>query len=238
MVNKCLFYILVPLCGYGQSKVRVLDQNNVPVPYADILVEKSIVTTSDSLGYFISGQIGPEQQYIITALGFEESLISGDVTQVVLTPKANALDEVVVFKPKYSHTEKYGKATKRGRAVAVNFDAGNSQFLKYVPNKSTIADPLFIKAISFYTKASSKNRKISIVFLSIGRDGKPSQIINDQNFIYRLKEGTHLNNINVSRLQIQLPAEGLFIGIQHLLIDDNKYYAPSTAKKRVKQLLL
>ncbi len=228
---KYILAILFSCFGYGQNKIRVVDaQTSEPVSYANVWKENRIYSTTDSLGYFNYIQ-KDNQNYKITAIGYIDKYVDINVSNILLEPKNTILDEVIIYKPSFVHIEKYGKA-KRGIMIGVNFDAKISQFIKYIPNNSKTNKVLFINSVSLYTNTSSKNRKINIVLYSVGQDGIPNEMINNENIICNLKEGRKLNKIDLKKLKIILPKEGVFIGIQHLLIEGNKYYSSENNPNR------
>lgn len=221
---KYFLIILFSCLGYSQDRIRVLNaQTSEPVSYANVWKENKIFTATDSLGYFISNQKN-NVNYKITAIGYNEKYINSTDSIILIVPKENLLQEVKIYNPKYLHTEKYGNA-KKATFVGVNFDATTPEFIKFIPNESKKNEMKFINFISFYTNTSSKKRKINIIFYSVGQDGKPNKNINDENVICILKKGKTLNKIDLKKMKIILPKEGIFIGIQHLLIEDNRYYS-------------
>lgn len=200
-----------------------MDENtSVPISYANIWKQKKIIAATDSMGYFQS--IPNYNDYLITAIGYKDKQVLDLPNTIFLEPKIIELETVMISNPKFLKIKEYGKAAK-GKTVGVNFDAEVSQLIKFIPNKTTDEEQQFIKSISFYTNATSKNRKINIVFYSVGKDGKPNEIVNNENLILHLKIGTTLNTVDLRSFKLNFPPEGLFVGIQHLLIEDNKNYA-------------
>jgi hypothetical protein len=222
-MTKYILIILVSCFGYSQDKVRVVDaQTSEPISYANVWKENKVFTTTDSLGYFINNQKN-NPNYKITAIGYNDKYINSINSNISLEPKNIILEEVKIYKPKFLHIEKYGNA-KKDRFVGVNFDATTPEFIKFIPNISKKEETVFINSISFYTNTTSKNRKINIIFYSVGQDDKPDKNISTENIICNFKKGKTLNKIDLKKLKVTLPKEGIFIGIQHLLIEDNKYY--------------
>lgn len=223
---KYFSIFFISLLGYSQKKIRVLDeQTSSPVSYANVWKENKIFTATDSLGYFISNQ-NNNVNYKITAIGYNEKYINSTDSIILIAPKENLLEEVKIYKPKYLHITKYGYV-KKATFIGVNFDATTPEFIKFIPNESIKSELTFINFISFYTNTTSKKRKINIIFYSVGKDGKPYKNINDENIICNLKKGKNINKIDLKKMKITFPKEGIFIGIQHLLIEENKYY-PTT----------
>jgi hypothetical protein len=64
-----------------------------------------------------------------------------------------------------------------------------------------------------------------LLFYSVGENGQPKEIINTENILVKLKKGTHVAEVDVSNLTIEFPKEGVFVVIQHLLLEQNKVYA-------------
>lgn len=200
-------------------------QSHKPVSYASVWKENKIYTTADSLGYFYINKES-NQNYKITAIGFNDKYItdfSNVINDILLESKTILLEDVKIVNPSFQHIEKFGKA-KKGTFVGVNFDVTTSEFVKFFPYPYIKNKTEFIKSVSFYTNTTSNKRKVNIVIYNVDSDGNPGQVINNENIICNLKKGKTLNEIDLSKLKIIVPQEGFFVGIQHLIIEDNKYY--------------
>lgn len=221
---KHFVFIFISCFGFSQNRMRVLDAKTTePISYANIWIDNKIYTTVDSLGYFNSDNKN-YQLYKISAIGYDDKLVNTLDNNILLEPKIITLKEIIIYNPNFLNVKKIGKATKKGNTIGVNFDAEIHQFIKYIPNNSKNEKLLFINSVSFYTNTTSKNRKINIIIYSVSENGEPNEIINEENIICNLKKGNTLNKIDLKKLKINLPKEGVFIGVQHLLIEDNKYY--------------
>lgn len=222
-MTKYLLIIFTSFFGFSQNKLQLLNsQTSEPVSYANIWKENKIYATSDSLGYFNS--VAPNNlKYKITAVGYNDKYIENMVGTIFLEPKINILEEVKIYSPKFLNVIQYSKA-KKDVFVGVNFDVTTSEFIKFIPNGSKNDKTLFLNSVSFYSSTTAKNRKINVVLYSVGQDGKPDKIINDENLICILKKGKTLNKIDLKNFKIVLPKNGIFVGIQHLLLEENKFY--------------
>ncbi|WP_373516465.1 carboxypeptidase-like regulatory domain-containing protein, partial [Pricia sp.] len=105
-MRAILFFPLVLVASFGFSQTtvngKVVDQNNQPVPGANIVIEgKAIGTTSDFDGNFIleTSEV-PPFQLKITSIGYteatEEVTESGATLTIVLNETQTFLDEVVI----------------------------------------------------------------------------------------------------------------------------------------------
>ena len=222
MLKFILIFFVTFLC-FGQNKIQVLNKlTSEPISYANVWIENKIFTTTDSLGYFKNIK-SSNLKYKISAIGYNNEFSEPNDSIIFLMPKDIILDEVKIINQKFLNKVKYGKA-KKDIFIGVNFDVTASEFIKFIPNTLETTTTLFINSISFYTNSTSNNRKINIVLYSIGKNGSPDEIINDENIIHNLKKGKTINYVNLKKLKIILPKKGLYVGIQHLLIEDNKYY--------------
>ena len=96
-----LLLVLASTFALAQSTVkgRVLDENNFPLPGAVVALDNGQTLITDFDGYFIVSS-DQENTAVISYIGFDAQTItlkpSSDILIVVLQPKVNQLDEVVV----------------------------------------------------------------------------------------------------------------------------------------------
>lgn len=157
----------------------------------------------------------------ITCVGYYDTIakISPDIR---LRANKIALNEIKVVPRKFEKTVKLGKAKRGDNHYGIQWDSKIGMTAKYFPNNKV--EGKYVSKVRFFATASEKNRLISVVVYSVGEDGKPDEILNTENLVYKLKKGTHVVEANLDRLNIEFPANGIFIIIQHPLLEQNKNY--------------
>ncbi|MFN7332003.1 MAG: hypothetical protein ACK5SB_03325 [Flavobacterium sp.] len=220
MKNLCI--LLLAYASFSQTKFQVLDSiTHQPVSYANIWNEKQIIRNSDSLGFF---EVPMTEQKLlkITAIGYEEKVFRSNESPIYLKPVPYLLDEVVIRKPKNTNPTVVAKASRKGQAFYVQYDAQSVCVVKFVKGDAVLK---FLKSITFYSRTSSNQRKIALIFYSVNANGAPGELLNTETLICNLKKGDKETVVDVTDQVIEVPKEGLFVGLQHLLIEENKNYS-------------
>ncbi|MFM2213889.1 MAG: hypothetical protein RL427_1152 [Bacteroidota bacterium] len=205
----------------GQTQISLKDKaTKLPIAYANIWKEKQLYRSSDSTGVFKVEQADIGMEFKITCVGYNDAVLK--MSEVLtLEPNAIELNEVKVTKRKFEKTVKLGKAKRGDSAYAVQYDAKNGMSAKFFENTNNTT---YINTVKFCASASERNRIISLLFYTVGENGQPKEIINTETIIVKIKKGTHVAEVDVSKLSIEFPKEGVFVAIQHLLLEQNKEY--------------
>ncbi|SHJ19259.1 hypothetical protein SAMN04488096_11027 [Mesonia phycicola] len=247
---KAKFIILSFLFYYNLSQGQNVfclksSENNSPIKYAYIYVDNKITTYSDSLGIFKLNDNHLNSNIKIKALGYKtlDSLSLENRTKFFMEVEPFTLDSVFITQKKHLKNYKLG-LIKNGNVGIVCTAEHNkiSQVSKLFLNefdKITYLDKLEFKAL-----CSDKNRIISIVVYSVGKNGKPNTILHNNNLICYLKKGHKKYEIDLSHLNIIFPKNGVFIALNYIFLDQNKsytnkkhnwfYYEPSLDAIKVK----
>lgn len=217
-----LFFFICSLLQ-GQTTVHLKDKiSNLPVSYANIWKDGSLYKTADSVGVFSIDAREANQLFKITCIGYHDT-ISKMAGEIFLRPNKIELDEVKLVKRKFEKKEKLGKAKRGNNHYGVQWDTKMAMTAKYFPNNNSKGK--YLSKAKFFATVTAKNRLISVLVYSVAADGKPDEILNVENLIYKLKKGTHAVEADLDSLNIEFPANGIFIIIQHPLLEQNKSYS-------------
>jgi hypothetical protein len=210
----------------AQTTVYLKDkETKMPVAYANIWKAESLYRTADSLGVF-SVDINDSRNFFkITCVGYQDT-IAEISPEILLRPNKIALDEIRLVKRKFEKATQLGKAKRGDNHYGVQWDAKIAMTARYFPNNGI--QRKYLSKAKFFATATAKNRLISVLVYSVGDDGKPNEILNTETLIYKLKKGTHAVEADLDDLNIEFPANGIFIIIQHPLLDQNKNYHPGS----------
>ena len=91
--------------------------------------------------------------------------------------------------------------------MCINLENTGNQFPGKQINKSNKGK--YLSKVKFFATATNKNRLISVLVYSVGDDGKPDEILNTENLVYKLKKGTHALEADLNSLNIE------YIGFAH-----------------------
>ena len=221
--NRFLVVLLLCITSvFSQIKGKVVDENNQPIPYVNIWVKgQDIGTTSDEKGYFILQQ-NQETELIISCVGFDSytgkipktnTIVLKEkpfqINEIIIQPKSKA--SVIVFDFKKYKTNNGFASGKKPYKVA-----------KFFPFIKEMEDFPFINTIIFKADAEKKGTKILLHIYNVNNDGSPGEELLQENYLVELKKGNKSNNIEINDLNIQIPKEGIFIGFEWLIIEQNK----------------
>jgi len=81
----------------------------------------------------------------------------------------------------------------------------------------------FLKMIRILTNSDVKDSKFNIRLYSVNEDGSPGVYVYDKNILGVARKGKEITEIDISKLNIEFPEKGLFIAIEWLIIESNKY---------------
>lgn len=146
--------------------------------------------------------------------------------EISLQQSAIALDEVMIAKRKFNKKLKLGKANRGDTFYGVQWDSKTAMEAKFFPNEKK--EVSYLSKVRFSANTSAKNRKLCILIYSVDKNGMPSELINTENIIFNPKKGTHIAEIDLNKWNFEFPKEGVFIVIQHPLLEQNKVYAEKT----------
>lgn len=218
----CLL-LLVGLAVSAQVKGIVVDENDKPIPYVNIWTEnQNAGATTDENGQFEIKTLGVNKSLIFSSLGFETQKVDvSEAVKVVLKPAIIDLPEVIVSKPKQTREIEIGSLKKAVYlpepqmvpwifAIRMKPDENNKE-LKYV------------KSITYYTKSEVKEGKFRVRVFSANEDGSPNEDLLSEEVIVTVQKGRHKTLVDVSKYGLVIPNEGIVVGFESLLIEENRY---------------
>lgn len=111
---------------------------------------------------------------------------------------------------------------------------------RFFPYKSDYEKTPFLKSLTLLTKSRIKNSKFLIRLYTINEKGEPGDFIFNKKIIGSAKKGRHLTEIDLSNYNILFAKDGLFVAIEWLMIEENKYeyiYTKDGSRKKLHGLL-
>ena len=201
------------------------------IPYVNIWVEnEAIGTTSETDGSF-SLDVREEKILVFSALGYETKRISSKIGIVLLKPKVLELKEVIVSIPKKTKELEIGDSKKIHHSQL----SGDKPWIygKLFKFEKQYEETPFLKKIVFYTNSEKKNAKLKIRVFDV-KDSIPNEDILQEELIVSVKKGMQKNTIDISKYNILFPEEGVVIGLEWMIIEENKYlfeYKDTKTKK-------
>ncbi len=205
----------------AQIKGVVVDENNKPIPYVNIWIEnENIGTTSEEDGSFKIDLKDENKNLVFSAIGYKKE-VSKFKEKIVLEKQVYKLEDVVIQTPKQTKEIEIGDSKK----IHHSHLSGSLPWIyaKFFAYKEEYKETPFLKTIIVFTKSAINKATFKIHLYTIGEDGKPASDILDEDIIVTVKSGLKENRIDISKYKVKIPKEGICIGYEWMIIENNKY---------------
>jgi hypothetical protein len=217
--------ILLPFAHSQQTvKFLILDSiSQSPVAYAQIFnANKSIGTISDEQGQVLLTGIEINDSINIVCIGYESKtiVVYKSHEKIALSPKPFLIREVVINAPRTKKRTNSNSKIKSSSSLCNYFDRGYQVVTFKSPE--THHDPIY-KVSVYIKKEINCSGKIRLRFYNIDSNGMPGENILPKSIIVGSKGAKGWINFDLIGLDVKIPDEGAFIGLEFLdFVDDNK----------------
>lgn len=219
----CIALFLISISSSAQIKGVVKDSiSGKPIPYVSIWMEnQNVGATSEEDGTFEIHSDEKNRNLIFSVLGFEKKKVPVSKAAVVLlNPISYPLEEVVLLrKRKETKRKEIGKTDSD---IFQAFDNGPRIDTKFFPYLPEYKKTKFIKQLAITTDSRIENAVIKIHFYGVDANGFPGQELIDHDFIVSVSKGTKETYFDVTKFDLKMPENGIFIGFEKLIIEKNK----------------
>ena len=215
----CLI-LLISSAISAQIKGIVVDENNKPISYVNIWVEKeNNSTTSEENGAFLINCL-PNKNLIFSALGFEKKTVkASESAKVILKINAFELSEVVIAKRFETREIEIGKVKNETYQA---FENGPRIDAKFFPYYARYKKTKYIQKVNFFTDCQLEAATFKIHFYSVNSDGSPGDELLKKDFLVSVKKGVKKTFFDVTDFNLRMPKKGIFVGFEKLIIERNK----------------
>ncbi len=217
-----LILLFLSISVSAQLKGIVKDSiSKQPIPYVNISVEnENIGTTSEENGEFLFPINDKNINLIFSALGYEKKKIKiSKATEVFLKPMAYQLDEIVISKRYQTRQKEIGKVENQTFQAFDNGPRIDTKFFPYLP---VYKKTKFIKQIVISTDSKIDDATFKIHFYNVDANGFPGEEMLSTDFIVSVSKGVKQTKFNVTKFNLRMPQDGLFVGFEKLMIEKNK----------------
>ena len=224
MKIKIFIYLFIFTVYSISAQIKGVVKDSItgqPIPYVSIWVQnENYGSTTEENGTFSINVSEKSQNLIFSALGYEKKIIKiAEAREVNLVQTTYQLDEIVISKRKETKEIEIGQTEN---AILEAFDNGPRIDTKFFPYLEFYKKTRFIKKITIFTDSKIDNASIKIHFYKVDSNGFPGNEILDKNFIVSVDKGVNKTAFNVTKFNLKIPLEGLFIGFEKLIIENNK----------------
>ncbi|WP_338375710.1 carboxypeptidase-like regulatory domain-containing protein [uncultured Flavobacterium sp.] len=222
---KYLVILLIICTNSFSQNIKVSNAvEKEAIPYVNIWSQTSkIGTSTDENGEFSIENFKTNDSLIFTAIGFEtkKMILTENVKSVYLTPQVNHLKEVVLSPKKVIKSK-----SKKIKKAKYNVSSSEQNLItitaKFIPYKIEYENTPFLSSINLYTFSLNPEAFILLHFYNVDESGKPKDYLVSENVLFRPKKGSNLSKIDISDLKLEIPENGLFIGIEVPKIEHNR----------------
>lgn len=222
MKKFVLLLLLVSSCIYSQIKGIVLDENNKPIPYVNIWIEnENLGTTSEENGSFSIAVKDQNKVLIFSALGFETKKVAvSDAEKVCMKEIAFQLDEVVISKSRSTVEIEIGGS----KNISHTHLSGGVPWIyaKRFNYSNDFSKTPFIKNTIIFTKSEIKNATFKLRIFEVNKEGAPGLDLLNEDIIVIVKKGKGENKTDLTKYNLVLPQNGIFIAFEWMIIESNK----------------
>ena len=229
-------FVLTAFQLSAQISGSTIDDNGKPIPYVNIWVEnENIGTTSDDKGIF-KIHTTSDKVLIFSSVGYEvKKTTIKDNQKVILNEAIFKLEEVVVSQRKQNEELEIGGAKKIHHTQL----SGDKPWIygKLFEFDSTYSSTPFLKKIVFFSDSEKKDAKLKIRIFDFNGSIPTSDLL-QEDLIVTVRKGMRKNEIDISKYNIRFPENGIVIGLEWMVIEENKYvfeYKAFGTKKTVKE---
>jgi hypothetical protein len=229
---KFLLLFLFSYSAFSQTRGVVIDSLGMPIPYVNIWVDGENIGTTSEEDVTFTLNSSKEKVLVFSAVGFETRRTSVKADEkIILKAKIHQLDEVAIQKIKNTKEIEVGNSRKR-------FYLPEPQTVPWILGRkfSSKEDLKFIKSLIFYTNSEVENGIFRVRIFNIGNDGLPTEDVLSEELLVKVKKGKKKTTVDVLSHKIKIPAEGIIVAFECLLIENNKYILDaviSNSKKKV-----
>lgn len=228
MKKKRLLMVLFLVSMSISAQIKGVVKDSItgkPISYVSIWVEnENNGTTSEENGMFVINTSEKSKNLIFSALGYEKKKIKvSNGMDVNLKETSFQLDEIIISKRKANREIEIGNTDNQTLEASDNGLRIDAKFFPYV---SSYKKTKFIKQVTLFTDSRIENATIKIHFYSVDSIGFPGKELLDKNFIVSVSKGVKKAAFNVTKFNLRMPKEGIFVGFEKLMIAANKAEKP------------
>lgn len=222
MDMKIFFLLLISLPVYSQTATSIYDEDTkTPIPYVNIwVVGENWGTIADENGRYLIDKLTLGDSITLSAMGYKNKTVSvlKNADTIYLKPQPILLNEVVIGRKKNKKI-KIGTLKNKETLVADFTERGSAEgnfsITRYFSGDVIYEEMPFLTRVTVRAYSKYKNQYFAMAVRSVGENGKPDKLLNDAPILCLVKTGSgSLLKVDVSKLNIKIPANGFFITLE------------------------
>lgn len=227
-VSLFILFLFITKLGLAQIQGVVVNKvTNQPIPFVNIWISgENIGTSSNHAGEFSILPSDSSKFIQFSAIGFESLKIelSKLEKETLLAPTATHIKEVSIIASKRKLKKVVNELSLFNQS-STGFGCGKIPWIvsKYFPFDSSFQNTPYLNQIRLRTRSAVKNARFNIHVQAADSTGKPGKYLLSENIFGYAKKGKHKTIVDLSPYEVTFPKNGLFIGFEFLVLDENKY---------------
>ena len=226
---KNVFFILILCClsFISTAQITAIIKNPTdqkPIPYVNIWLEnENIGVTADENGKFTVSALA-NSKLIFNALGYDDETIEASRIDgiVYLILKVFELKEVKVTNSEITERKVGSFLEENIKNAFANTSNNPVIYARYFPYDTSFQKTPYLKSIKTNVFSFTKKSVFNVRLYSNNNDGSPGLELTNQNILIETNKDNSSPVINITQLNIPFPENGLFVGLESLIIETNK----------------
>ena len=187
---------------------------------------QNLGTTADENCNYSLTETDNSKSIVFSAVGYgKKCLKAAEASGILyLIPQAIEVNDVVIENRRNSNEITIGSIKNIEKTHYFGMHGTNPwMYANFYENKPEYASAPYLKKVKIITKAEHNGASFNVRFYDVDENGKPGDFLYDENIICYPKKGSREYTIDTSKLNIRFPEKGLFIALEWLIIDQNRY---------------
>lgn len=221
MKKLCLLFLILPNLILSQINGVVVDENNKPLSYVNIWnKDLSAGATTDLQGKFFVEKATEQDILVLSLPGYETRNLKVKDDQVIKLKKNKTVNNDFLVSPENKKTHTLGKAIRQN----LFFSPGNLPwiYVKYFKNDNPDQSICFINKVEVFIRSNVANATFKLRVFKANLDGTPGEDLLIEPIIVHPIRDNRKNTVNLLEYQIKIPEEGVFVGVEWLLTENNR----------------
>lgn len=230
-MKQLLLFFLLSIPAFAQKSFLVKDSStNEPIAYTSIFTENgTFKVNAEPDGSFIIPNEFLHEIFVFDAVGYElKQQLLTDI--VLLEPKSEVLDEVVIVPRLGTKEVRVGKIDKKKIKLSVYDYTQKVAPLLASKFPRDDDDFKFLKEIRVKVYSEKDHTKFALKVYSTGENGEPHELLNDEPIYCDVNKGYTISKIDLKDFNIKIDNNSFFVAVENLNIKNNVFQVENEGK--------
>lgn len=232
MINYILnFLFFFIICCSSSAQYIVIDRyTKQPIPYVNIIIEgDDKVLKSGEDGKFYLPKVDRSKFVTFSAEGYKTTKIqlARLPLKLSISPENNNNLTIVKEKQEKVIVGKLPSGSVKDYPSWYGNSGLSNTIARYIPNEKQLLNVSKISSLKIITASYLNNSTFNVSFYEVNEKKEPGKKLHTSKIIGIASKGIGVTDIDVSNLDLEMPGNGIFIALEWLIIDSNKYVSKS-----------